>query len=71
MSRMSPQPASRSFSSTVTVSLITGVPIIADRKFLEVYGEFLSSDAVYFREDGQTELDVMLGILRKSEDRLL
>lgn len=57
------------FSSTVYSSLITGVPMIADDRFLDVY-TMIDRGAVYHRQEGQAEVDVMFEVQRKgAEDK--
>lgn len=49
------------FSSTVYSSMITGVPMIADDKFLDAY-TMIDRSAVYYRAEGQEEVDVMFAV---------
>jgi hypothetical protein len=49
------------FSSTVYSSLITGVPMIADDRFLDAY-TMIDRSAVFYRREGQAEVDVMFGV---------
>lgn len=49
------------FSSTVYSSMITGVPMIADDKFLDAY-TMIDRSAVYHRGEGQEEVDVMFRV---------
>jgi hypothetical protein len=53
------------FSSTVYSSLITGVPMIADDKFLSAY-TMIDRGAVYHRPDGQDEVEVMFRVAKQS-----
>lgn len=52
------------FSSTVYSSLITGVPIIADDRFLNAY-TMIDRGAIYYRMDGQDDVDVMFAVQRQ------
>lgn len=49
------------FSSTVYSSLITGVPMIADDRFLDAY-TMIDRAAVYPRADGEDEVAVMFRV---------
>jgi hypothetical protein len=49
------------FSSTVYSSMITGVPMIADDRFLDAY-TMIDRGAVFYRTEGQAEVDVMFGV---------
>lgn len=46
-------------SSTVAASLISGAPMVADRAILETYS-YLPKECVWFREEGETELEAAL-----------
>jgi hypothetical protein len=52
------------FSSTVYSSMITGVPMIADDRFLDAY-TMIDRGAVFYRQEGQAEVDVMFGVGRQ------
>ncbi|GFR42596.1 hypothetical protein Agub_g3526 [Astrephomene gubernaculifera] len=53
------------FSSTILTSLVSGTPLIADKRFLSSYGMF-SEDAVYLQHEGEQEVDVMLRVMLKT-----
>eukprot|EP00198_Chlamydomonas_reinhardtii_P007795 XP_001697132.1 predicted protein [Chlamydomonas reinhardtii] len=61
---------SHKFSSTILSSLISGTPMIADRRFLSAYGMFNESE-VYLQREGEQEVDVMLRVLRTPAEQLL
>ncbi|KAG2437824.1 hypothetical protein HXX76_005443 [Chlamydomonas incerta] len=61
---------SHKFSSTILSSLISGTPMIADRRFLAAYGMFNESE-VYLQREGEQEVDVMLRVLRSPVEGLL
>ncbi|EXK77727.1 hypothetical protein FOQG_17582 [Fusarium oxysporum f. sp. raphani 54005] len=57
-------------SSTIAASLIVGSPLIAGDDLLNAY-RFLSRDDVYYREEGEDEIDVVERIAKLPEqDRL-
>ncbi|KAJ9412496.1 hypothetical protein FOXG_14908 [Fusarium oxysporum f. sp. lycopersici 4287] len=57
-------------SSTIAASLIVGSPLIADDDLLDAY-RFLSLEDVYYREEGEDEIDVVERIAQLPEqDRL-
>jgi hypothetical protein len=58
------------FSSTIITSLSTGTPVIASKRLLEAYS-FLSKDSVFSQGDDEEEIDVMLKIVRTTEDEVL
>jgi hypothetical protein len=47
----------------------TGVPIIADKAFMEAY-TFMDRSAVYYQEDKATELDVMFKVVRNDPQEM-
>lgn len=60
---------SSKFSSTVLTSFITGVPIIADRKFMAAYS-MIEPNAVFPQEDGRNELDIMFNVARMTPEEM-
>ncbi|KAG7408521.1 hypothetical protein Forpe1208_v012424 [Fusarium oxysporum f. sp. rapae] len=57
-------------SSTIAASLIVGSPLIADDALLNAY-RFLRRDDVYYREEGEDEIDVVERIDKlPGQDRL-
>jgi hypothetical protein len=53
-------------SSTIPASLIVGSPLIADDDLLGAY-RFLTRDDVYYREQGEDEIDVVERIAKMSD----
>jgi len=64
-----PQYYKSKFSSTVLTSMITGVPIIADKAFMEAY-TFMDRAAVYYQDEKATELDVMFKVVRSDPQEM-
>lgn len=52
-------------SSTVPASLLAGTPLVATKEILAAY-TYLSEDAAYLQNDGETELEVVGKILKLS-----
>ncbi|KAF8068202.1 Ugt3a1 [Scenedesmus sp. PABB004] len=57
------------FSSTVLTSFITGVPIIADKRFMAAYS-MIERPAVYYQDDDKNELDVMFSVARMAPEEM-
>lgn len=57
------------FTSTVLTSVISGTPVMADSRLLRAYS-MLNKEAVFFQEDYETEVDVMMRVMSMDREKV-